>query len=170
MAFEWKDDLWKPALAAVLGWVSTKAGKKIVPFAKEVWKLKDVNKELAELKKQIYLHKEEMSALLHIMKMPMFVNNEKMELVWVNAAWLEMTGFRDPEDALGFGYLRAVPERYHSQYEAISEQMKRHPFNFTGTVVMRNVETKQEITCFCRTKDISDENGNLVKVLGILII
>ncbi len=171
MAFEWKDDFWKPVLAAAIGWLSTKGAKKVVPFAKDVWKLKDVQKELDSLKKRMHLREEEMSALLHIMKMPMFINNEKMELIWVNAAWLELTGFRDPEDAYGVGYLRAVPERYHKQYAEIAEQMKRHPFTFTGTVIMRNIENpEKEIPCFCRTRDISDESGNLVKILGILII
>jgi PAS domain-containing protein len=174
---EIKEWIWK-GLMAFLVWISGKVSAEYVwPMFKRWIKKKFSNKSIENLKEELSAVKSEnyiinatLDAFFRIHKTALFVNNADMELIWVNRSWLDLTGFRDAEEAYGFGYLRAIPKEHHKSMREQAEQMKKHPSIYEDSVIFINVEDKRKIQTIVRAIPICNENNELVKVLGIVII
>lgn len=168
---EW---VWK-GLMGVLVWVSGKVSAeylwpKFKKWTKEFFSNKKLQDELKEIKEDSYITKETLDAFFRIHKLPLFVNNAQMELEWVNRSWLDLTGFRDAEEAYGFGYLRAIPKEHHAEMMSQAEQMKKHPSIYEDSVIFKNLDSGEKIQTIVRAIPICNKNDELVKVLGLVII
>lgn len=170
MAFDIKEDSWKLILTGAAGLIGKWLLKQRKPFVKWFNGLMVINNELAKVKAELHLEKSLRQSFFKIHKSPLFINDANMELEWVNAAWLEMTGFRDPEDAYGLGFLRAIPESDHEKMKRRGRMMIDHPSVYLGEITFINIDTGKTIKTLCRADPVFDEEGKLLKVLGMLVI
>lgn len=109
-------------------------------------------------------------ATLYIDSNPIFINDKLGNVIFVNAAWLEMTGFNNPKDAMGFGWMKALPEEEAERLQIINETLTKHPSSFMGEIIFKNIKTQEIIKTNCRTTLIRDSKDNIVSTIGTLEI
>ena len=167
---EWKEDALKATIVALLGFIGhafLKFFKRSIYPLKKV--LKDANKVNGLEVEQHYIS-QLLQSFIHVMPYPMYIMDIKGDLEYVNPAWCTVTGFRDPEDAYGMGFMRAIPDRHVELMMKRNEQFVKHPSNFEGVVTMQHIYTLDEFTANCRTELIYLKDKKVFKTIGILEI
>lgn len=157
--------------AALLGfWRGWKfVSKKLNPFIKEIKRVAGASDRVDKLESELDIVTKRQFALIYIDTRPIFIINKKGEVSHVNAAWLEMTEMQSERDALGFGYMQAIPEEDKEMMIDRSEMFLDHPGSFSGEVRFQKVRSRQIITTYCRSEIIKD-NETLYETIGILSI
>src|SRR5690349_260940 len=102
-------ETFKTLIAAVTGGAVFKHYKKVVPIWKYAQKVVKAVDQIDDAHRDIQIIKNTIRAAFHTDKNPVFILNSKGAVIYVNPAWLEMTGFIDTKDAYGFGYMMAIP-------------------------------------------------------------
>ena len=114
------------------------------------------------------LMREKQKALMYSDLTPMFTLDANENLTFVNAAWLKLTGFNNPEDAYGIGWLRAIPEDERKKLMDIREQQRQSPFAFYDTVIFKNIMTGELVKTTCKTTLVKDAKGQVIEKIGSL--
>ena len=113
-----------------------------------------IRREILELKKNNELTNERLEKLMYTSENPIFITNNEGEVISVNLAYLEMTGIRTYKDALGIGYMQAIP---HSNRDYMKEQMElfaEHPSSFIDQLVFQHISNGNIIVTKCRSEPI----------------
>lgn len=167
MGWEVGADTFKGLILATLLFIGGYIRKKLRPTVKLIKRILDVSDRVDKMESEVMIVKGRQMALMYCDPKPMFLLNEKNEVKWVNPAWLELTGIASERDAMGFGYLRAIPEEDLEKMTEQSEVFKNHPGSFAGEVRFKNVKTGVVTNTFCRS-EIVNVNERLVETVGIL--
>lgn len=162
-------DIAKVAIIGVGGWAANIVRKKAWPFIKSLVKFGNVVERQDNLEKQFKIKQSRNRAILHIDKHPIFITDNKGEVTYVNPAWVEMTGM-DERDALGKGYLQAIPDEDIDSMEAKSERMIKHPSSLYDEVVFIHVRTKQIIKTMCRSEPVYQDESHKETIGRLYII
>lgn len=102
---------------------------------------------------------------------PSFVIDKKGDLVYVNDAWLSLTGFQKAEQAYGIGWLKAIPEEDQKTLIDEHEQQLSYPSDFFGKVRFKNIQTGFCVDTICRVTCVkSEHSGELIEKIGQLQI
>lgn len=157
--------------AALLGfWKGWKfVSKKINPFIKQFKRVAEVSGRVDEIERELDIVTQRQFALIYVDTRPIFILNKKGEVSHVNAAWLEMTEMQNERDALGFGYMQAIPEEDRDDMMGKSEMFTQHPGSFAGEIRFKKVKSKQIITTYCRSEVIKNDE-TLYETIGIISI
>jgi len=157
--------------AALLGfWRGWKfVSKKLTPFIKQFKRVAVVSGRVDKIEKELDIVTKRQFALIYVDTRPIFILNKKGEVIHVNAAWLEMTEMQNERDALGFGYMQAIPDADKEMMMDRSEMFLEHPGSFSGEVRFQKIRSKQIITTYCRSEVIKN-NETLYETIGILSI
>jgi len=167
---EWKEDALKAAVVALLGFIGHAFLKNFKNTISPVRKIfKDINK-VDRIEDDGHYASQLLQSVIHIMPYPMYIMDIKGDLEYVNPAWCEVTGFRDPEDAYGMGFMRAIPDADAEMMMRRNEQFIKHPSNFEGVVNLRHIYTGEEFKANCRTELIYSKDKKVIKTIGILDI
>lgn len=181
MEWEWfkagviKVATWGGAILAT--WGANYARKRWKPFYKNLVAFIGLANRVISLEKTQAKQKQELEVIdnlllakLKIDEKPMFLNDNKGNLVFVNNSWLKVLGYSDPEDAYGEGYLLAIPEADRERVHRQAQRYAASPSPFSGVVTFINISTEAEVKTFCRTELVFDNNGNFFKTIGRLDI
>jgi len=141
--------------------------KVILDSGDSIEKLNDQQHEQAI---EISILKSKQMALLHTSLEPAFITAPNGDLIYVNPAWLEMTGFRDPKDAYGYGYLKCIPVLDRGELLKHVELLIQHPSPSETVIRFQQLGTGKIITTMCRTELVHDGNGVLIETVGRLRI
>lgn len=167
MAWDYSDTF-KGLIAGAIGWIATKAVKKLNPAYKALLKFLRVAKKADEIHITTNVLKSSLVALYHVDKDPIFLLNKNGELTYCNPAWVELTGM-EQNDAKGYGYSRAIHPDDRDRMDKERTDIINHPAPFFGTVKFKHMKTGEMIVVICRTELIY--NGTeLVETLGRLYI
>jgi len=167
---DWKEDTLKAAVVAILG-VIGHAFLKF--FKKSVLPLVKTYKDIGKFDKIVtdtHYSLELVKAIMHISPQPMYLMDLHGNMEYVNAAWCEKTEFRDPDDATGYGWLRAIPDKELDNMRRKNDDFVKSPSNVEGTQIMMGIYSNKEFTVHFKTVLLDDENKKPFKVLGILEI
>jgi PAS domain-containing protein len=152
-----------PALLFTANWIR----KKFKPTFKHIKRITEVSDRVDKIEKDLDLVKKRQTALIEVDNRPIFILNGKGEVIKVNSAWLDMTEMKSEKEALGFGYLQAIPEDDREMMVERNELFVEHPSVFSGEIRFLKVKSKQIITAYCRSEPI--KNGEiLIETIGIL--
>jgi PAS domain S-box-containing protein len=132
--------------------------------------VKDNTKRIEELNTQIYIANAVQMALAYCAPDAIFVNNEKGEVIFVNPAWLSMTGMPTAKDAYGFGYLRVIHKESLDFVKENTKSLIEHPGSFDNYIIFQHYHTRAKITTLCRSEPIFDDKGVLQKTIGRLTV
>lgn len=130
---------------------------------------KPVKKLISNIEKIDYLSGK-VDGSLYINPHPIFISNEKNEVTFVNAAWLEMTEMTDAKQALGMGWMSAIPDEDKERMEEIVDRYTKYPSEFKGIVTFKGLVTGKIVKANCRTNLIRDEENNIIMTFGLLQI
>lgn len=128
--------------------------------------VKENTKRLEELNTLIYIANAEHMALAYCAPDAIFITNEKAEVIFVNPAWLLMTGIPTTKDAYGFGYLRVIHKECMEFVKENTKSLVEHPGSFDNYIIFQHYHTKAKITTLCRSEPIFDDKGVLRKTIG----
>ena len=170
MDFSWQEEVFKGAIGIVLAWGGIYVGKRIKPLFRYVKNWIRVKRIAEKLETDSSVQQNTLRALLNIDKHPIFITNNEAEVEWVNRAWLEMTGIGTMDDALGFGFLSAIPVEDRDIVLEQGERIKNHPSNFVGEVRFRNVKSGKIINTWCISEVVYDHEDNFVNIIGRLYV
>jgi len=159
--------IFEALIIGFLLWAANEIYKKLKPFRKWVTNIVSVSDRVDKMEEKVVVVEGRQMALMYCDPKPIFLLNEKNEVKFVNPAWLEMTGMENEKSAMGFGYLRAIPEEDRDTMMEHSETFLKHPGSFAGEVTFRHVKTGAEILCYCRS-EIVNSKERLVETVGIL--
>jgi len=168
MAWDIAVDGFKAAIAGVLTAVGIWLRKNFIPTVKALKKFSALldRVQLMEnrLRKLELLH----DALNDIDKHPIFKTNSKGEVIYVNAAWCDMTGLQ-ARDALNLGYMAVIAEENIGLVERENERLVKHPGSFSGKIIFRHATKGYLINTWCRSEVLRmEENG--IETIGRLYI
>lgn len=128
--------------------------------------VKENAKRIDELNTLIYIANAEHMALCYCAPDAIFITNEKGEVIFVNPAWLLMTGIPTTKDAYGLGYLRVIHKENIDFVKESTISLIEHPGSFDNYIIFQHYHTKAKITTLCRSEPIFDDKGVLRKTIG----
>lgn len=170
MKWEWAADTFKALIVIAATWLANYFRKKTIPFITAVGRIIKVSDRVDLLELELSIIGNRQMAVIHADPNPVFIVNEKTDLVYANPAWVAMTGFSDAKDAYGKGYLKAIPPEDREMVEKDGERFAEHPSSYEGEVTFRNIKTKLIIKTLCRSELVHDKDGKLVQTIGRLQI
>lgn len=170
MSWEWKEDTFKGLIAIILGWGGAYLGKKTKLIYSHFRDLMQVNSKVTELETEFSILQDRQRGLMRTDPIPIYITNEKGEVTFVNAAWMEMTGFRDSEDVKGYGFMRCIPDEDVAKTKERGEMLRDHPSTFFGEVRFKNVQTGNLIITNCMRELVFNDKGCLVETIGRIYI
>jgi PAS domain-containing protein len=167
---EWKDKGTETILAGVIAFIGSVflkiAKKNFVPIKTN---FKNIG-EIGKIKTDSHYNNELIKAFMQLSPNPMYLMDLQGSMETVNTAWCEKTEFRDPEDATGNGWLRAIPDEELEKMKRKNEAFMEHPSNVEGTQIMMGIYSNIPFKAHFKTVLLKDENEKPYKVLGILEI
>lgn len=163
------EDLLKLGIAGICAWVGNYIRKNAVPFYKQVIILAKLAARVEIMERRIYIAESKQMVILYTSTDPSFITNTKGEVVFVNPAWLDMTGISTANDAYGFGYMQAIPIEDREALREQSEILVDHPGPFSGAVRFKNVRSGDIIDTLCRSEIVRFE-GIPVETVGRLYV
>jgi PAS domain-containing protein len=128
--------------------------------------IKQNTERIDELHTQVYISNAEHMALAYCAPDAIFFNNEKGEVIFVNPAWLAMTGMPTVKDAYGFGYHRVIHKESLEFVKENTKSLIEHPGSFDNYIIFQHYHTRAKITTLCRSEPIFDDKGVLKKHIG----
>lgn len=170
--------LFKGAIVFVLGYIGKESIKKVKPsfiYFRELFKGSEkilaVQNQIVLNTEDVYILKGMITSYMRLEKNPMFITDAKGDLESVNDSWLEVMGFRDSDDALGKGYLQAIPTNEEVlRVEGISERLIKHPSPYSVKVDFINVTTRKRFSALCKSDPVYTKERKLFLTVGILYI
>ena len=131
----------KGILGGICIWVFGKITKYVNPKIKKLIQITHSVDRILKLETDVDLIEEEnfilRAILISIVKTaiyPMYMLDENSDLILVNDAWLKITGYNNPEDAYGSGYISSICEEDKDEMEDIARQRLHHAFASHGKV------------------------------------
>lgn len=168
LEMDWQERF-ETAFVGVLGLIGLWLVKKSKPLYNMAKRVYGLMQELDILKKDVGIVKDRQLKVLYTSSHPVFIVNPKGEVIFVNPAWLEMTGIRTEKDAFGFGFLKVIPEKNREAMIEQNELLSKHPSAFEGEVEFQNLITDEIILTICRSEPVF-YNGEHIETIGILTI
>lgn len=169
MAWDWAIDTFKTLIGAAIIYVANWLREKFKPTLKHLKRINEVSDRVDVMESDLLVMKSRQMALIDVDHRPIFIMNSKNEVVKVNSAWLEMTGMKTEKEALGFGYLQAIPEEDREMIQERSDFFLEHPSPYSGEVRFKNVHTKEIIIAYCRS-EFFNKDQKLYETIGMLHI
>lgn len=167
---DWQEELKKVGIVGIsgfLGHIFLKYGKKSIHPIKKIFRNADkVDKVITD---SHYNH-ELIKAIMQLLPSPIYLMDLQGSMECANKAWCDVTEFRDPEDAHGNGWLRAIPDEELDRMRKRNDDFVKHPSNIEGTQMMMGIYSKKPFKVHFKTVLLDDENQKPFKVLGILEI
>jgi len=166
---DWQEELKKVGIVGISGFfghIFLKYGKKSIhPIRKIFRNAEKVDKIISDSHYLLELTK----AILHTSPCPVYMmDTETGNLEYVNPKWCELTGFRDPDDAYGNGWLRSIPDEGLDSIRKVNDDFTRHPSNSEGEIIMVHIYSKEKFKAKFRNEILFDEHKKPFKSLGIL--
>lgn len=170
MEFDWKADLFKFLMGSVLGGGMLRIYVKSKPTI-ELWRrvIKSPDR-LDKVENDVYVNMKRRIAYYDLDDRPIFILNQKREVIYVNYCWLTTFGFSDSKQSLGTGYLRAIPNSDHVNIRNKSKELVGNEGSFDEPITFQHIGTKELIYTNCRSEPIFDLHGILVETIGFLTI
>lgn len=111
-----------------------------------------------------------LDAMLYLDDVPTFKCDMDGNCFFVNAAWLQLLGFNNPEDAYGEGWLRtlAAPEKEKVRKE-FQDAIKSET-QYVSEVNKMNISNKSVIPVKMVTRIVRDEKEEPIEIVGQLKI
>lgn|GEM_PF-4555887 len=169
MAWDWSDTI-KGGIATLVGAIATVSYKKFKPTLSYFRKLFLVTQDVEKLKDEVIILQGERIAFFHTDKNPIIVKNALGELIYVNPSFVDMAGFENAEDALGFGYVSAIHPDQQDELEKLRDRLNKHPSNYFGYVKWKNKQTGVAVLTVVRTKLVHDYKNELIETICRLYI
>jgi len=173
----WIIDGFKALIGIMLLWVGKWLKKNSSPYLKSVKSFFKMDVRLIELElkiKQIeetkIINTNRSFAFLRTLVIPYFITDGEGNLTFANDAWLKMTGFNDLGDALGGGYLQAIPKENRKAMMEERDDFFKHPAPYQAIVYFENIQTQNLVKTSCRSDLVYDHAGKLAEVIGRLEI
>jgi len=167
---DWKEEAAKTVIGGVIVFVGSYffklAKRSITPLRKIIKNAQEIERLIVSLDE---LSKVQ-DAIIEIHRSPIYFTDKDGGIIYVNTAWVELTGFTNAEDAHGMGYMRAVSDEDEQEIMQINQSYYKHPTDLEGIVVFVNLRSKIRIPCKYRSKVVNDDNGNFIMGIGILEI
>lgn len=170
MKWDWAVDTFKALLAAAAMWIANWLRKNAIPYMKELQRYKTLLDRVERLEIELSIEKSKGMAGLYVDPAPVFITNMKGEVIFVNPAWLEMTGLPSEKDAIGFGFMKVIPQEDREALEYQAELLMQHPGTWVGTVRFKHWKSKQIINTTCVTEVVHDRDGRFIETVGKLKI
>lgn len=114
--------------------------------------------------------KQTHNATLYLDSTPIFKTNMNGECIFVNVAWLKLSGYNDPKQAYGFGWLRSI---HPDDRERLKEELMESVESETQLVTSYrkiNVTTKDVFNMTAMTKIVRNSKRKAVEIIGVLQI
>lgn len=162
MAWDWSDTF-KGLVATVIGAIATLSYKKLKPTYNAVRRFLALTNRTEKLALDLSILQSERIALFHTDQNPIVIKNTKMELVYCNPAFLDLTGMDNMEDALGFGFTEAVHPDDKDRTDKLWATQVLHPSQTYGTVKFRNIQNGTSILTAFRSKLVFNYKGELIE-------
>ena len=166
---EWKEKGLEAIFAAAIAFVGAIFVKKAKPAWNELRRLTRLTDNVDELNRNVGINDALVRSILHTASDAIFISNTKGEVIFVNMAYLQLTGMRTQKDAYGFGFLQVIPEDDREDILEQGERLAKHPSSFEDIVRFEHFITKEIITTLCRSEPLFYK-GELVETLGRLTI
>lgn len=167
---EWKDKgteaIYVGLIAFIGSWLLKVFKRYFTPFKTN---FNNISK-IGEIGYDAHYSKELILGYIHFSEKPMFLMDMNGDLKNVNSAWLDATGFNDPQQAYDMGFLQAIPDRHVDMMIKKNEQFVKKPSNSEGIVVFKHIETGEEFKANVRTMLLRNKEGKPIMSLGILDI
>lgn len=167
---EWKEEAAKTIIGGLIIFIGSYffklAKRSITPLKKIIKNAQEIDRLVISVDE---LNKIQ-DAIIEIHRSPIYFTDKDGGIIYVNTAWVEMTGFTNAEDAYGMGYMRAVSDEDEQDIMKINQTYYKHPTDIEGFVVFVNLRTKTRIPCKYRSKVVKNDKGEFIKGIGILEI
>lgn len=193
---DWKDKgfeaIYVGGLSLIGGWFL----KKYKPLSNQILKLYKISERVDELEKRqdiadrdtnirvdlfsnkfdrlesrVDVRENTIKALLDLDDMATFILDNKGDLIYVNEAWLEITGLPNAEAAYGFGYMSVIPDEDKANVILDHENQLKHPSTrYRDTIRFQKYKTKIITEYFCKSIPIFDYKNVLHNIIGRVYI
>lgn len=132
--------------------------KKAVPVHTAFKRILSVPDRVDAVEKNVEHIKKRQLALIDLDPNPILIMNGEGEVTRVNSAFLEMTEMGSDKEALGFGYLQAIPEKERDNVRERMELFVEHPSqSFSGEMKFWKIKTKTEVLAYFRSESINKD-------------
>lgn len=168
-SMDWKEKGTETIFVGVIAFFGSIFVKKIKPMWKELRRISKLTDGVDDLVKKSDIAEKRLRAVLYSSSDPIFINNNEGEVVFVNPAWLALTGMKTEKDAYGFGYMAVIPEDDRDDRERDNKRLVDHPSSFEGEIRFQHFITKEIIVTMCRSEPV-EYDGELVETIGRLTI
>lgn len=132
--------------------------------------IKQNSKKIADLENDIYIANAKQMALVYCAPDAVFVNNNKGEVIFVNPAWLDLTGMPTAKDAYVYGYMRVIHKENIDWVKENNKSLAEHPSSFDNYIIFQHYKTRAKITTLCRSEPIFDNKGVVQETIGRLTV
>lgn len=166
---DWREKGIEAIYLGVIAFLGSAFVKRFKPSLKGAKRMYGVIDEVDVLKKEVGVLKDLIQKILYTAPDPIFKVNNKGEVIFVNPAWLQMTGVRTEKDAFGFGFMKAIPEDDRDAMVDQSEMLTKHPSAFEGEIRFQHLVTDDIILTICRSEPVF-YNGEHIETIGRLTI
>lgn len=167
---EWNAEIWKELIAVSIGGCVVYFKKDILPFFKKLYG-KTLRNRIEDLVLRMDISENLFYALLEIDDRAIFLSDEKMEVTYVNQAWLDLTGMPSVESAKGSGYMAVIPKADKELMEKMNESHKKHQATrFDGNIRFQKYKTNTIMEYYCKSLPITDYKNNVKKTIGRIYI
>ena len=167
----------KGILGAIIIWVTKKVYQFIVPKYKKFKEFFHSVDRILQLQLDVDLIEEEnfilRATLVSVVKTaiyPMYMMDKQNNLILVNDAWLQITGFNNPENAYSTGYFKAIHPDSLKEIHDIADERMGASTPISGEVKFRNLITHDVTQCEYRTEVIKNSKGEIINYIGSLKI
>jgi PAS domain-containing protein len=165
----------KGILGAISIWVTKKVYAFIKPRYKKFKEFSHSVDRILQLQLDVDLIEEEnfilRSTLVSVVKTaiyPMYMLDKNNDLILVNDAWLQVTGFNNPENAYATGYFKAIHPDDLKEMHEIADERKGASTPASGNVKFKNLITHNITQWEYRTEAIKNSKGEIINYIGSL--
>lgn len=114
--------------------------------------------------------KETQDAVIYLDSTPTFRCNIQGDCIFVNVAWLKLSGYNDPTQAYGVGWSRSI---YRDDRERVLAEFKeavRTETQLISTHRKINIITNQVIPVTVMTRYIRNSKKDAIEIMGVIQI
>lgn len=170
MKWEWAIDTFKVLLVSAITWVVIYLRKQAKPLLKSIKKLSKIIETVDELKNKAAILESKQEGMYDIIREPLFILNEKAEMIYANNAYAKTFGLHDPRDAYGMSWMDLIPEANRVRISQLTELKIAHPSSYDDDVEFEHKITGYIITAQCRTALIFDDDKKFKGTIGRLYV
>lgn len=167
MQLELAMKIFEALIIAALLFIGEWLRKKFKPTVKAIKRMSEVSDRVDDLEEKVIMLNGRQHSLIYIDPQPIFIFNEKAEVKSVNPAFLEMTGFTNEKEALGVGFLKAIPKENRQETLSQIDDFVKHGGTFASEIILQNIDTKEIIKTYCRIESIKNKEV-IIEAVGTL--